>query len=82
MAKDTPVPLDDAIRQAYQPYREIDISADKIVANLQKRRAFALEVRSLIKDTTISDDVICNQLLNVRRRGQDKGGLPRQRGKE
>jgi hypothetical protein len=69
--------LDRAIVAAYEQF---DTPADQIVTDPEIGQSFAQRVNDLLAEGERYDlPVVNKRLLNLRRRGQEKGGLPRLR---
>jgi hypothetical protein len=69
------VALDSAIIEEYTNFA---IPADHIVAEPHVAAAFRDDVnRRLLVDVQLDQSMLNKRLLNLRRRGQEKGGLPR-----
>lgn len=67
--------LDDAIMEEYVSFQT---PADRLVSNPAVAAAFAAAVNARLKKDQRVDQVTLNKrLLNLRRRGEDNGGLPR-----
>lgn len=70
----------DTDRVIIEEYRDFNIPADPIVSNSKLSRAFAVRVNSRLPPTLALDlATLKKRLLNLRRKGQEKGGLPRLR---
>jgi hypothetical protein len=70
-------PLDAAILATY---RQFNTPADQIVADPAISQDFAVQVNNLLpggQQATLAE--INKRILNLRRRGEEKGGLPRLR---
>ncbi len=69
--------LDQAIIETYVRF---DTPADQVVADPQLATRFGQDVNSQLPKTQQVDQATLNKrLLNLRRRGEEKGGLPRLR---
>jgi hypothetical protein len=69
--------LDQAILQTYVRF---DTPADQIVADPDLATSFGQEVNAQLSRAQQVDQATLNKrLLNLRRRGEEKGGLPRLR---
>lgn len=67
--------LDDTLKQAYVKF---DIPADEIVRQPHLTANFCHEVRATSEEfMSLSDDDITRRLIQLRKRGESSGGLPR-----
>jgi hypothetical protein len=67
--------LDDALRQLY---RSFDVPADEIIRQPHLTAKFCDEVRSASGEIAgLGDDDITRRLIQLRKRGESSGGLPR-----
>ena len=75
-------PLNPAIRRAVQEtYREYDTPADQLVADHELATRFTEAVNSRLPQNLRMTVTRCNSLtLSLRKKGEDKGGLPKLRG--
>ncbi len=75
-------PLNPVVREAVQEtYLEYDTPADQIVASHDSATCFADSVNSRLPDNLKMTVTKCNSLtLSLRKKGEDKGGLPKLRG--
>jgi len=69
-------PLDAAI---HQTYRDVDLSVDDILVDPAQSTSFAQAVLSAIAPTGDEASIpdVLRRLITLRKRGEDKGGLPR-----
>ena len=67
--------LDDAIRAAYRNTR---VGLDELLVDPSRAMDFANSVRSLRQQlVTIEDRTILKRAMQLRKRGESRGGLPR-----